>query len=652
MRKMFESVLKTNESLQQSFDALSKKVVQQNELPKEMRTNSDTTRHERERANFFEFQSQFPNNRPTGTKPKVLTQRITSNNNNVIHIDDDRQLPLNNAGANEFGHPTALDNNQLQFPLVLEAPQRTEPIIHPTVRAKLMSLGATTGILGAPGVAFLDWYKLLKSTLMLCDCWIDPDQDYQELSAADTIRSQTAKLAIDLIVTSSSRDEIARFNNSVDALKALIAMHDKSSPTQRIKTQAEICNLKYHVGEDINAYIATVRRLFDDMSRYGRPKSDGDQCDKLISGLPEEFSGFVATLLADTNEFNFDAVASRLRDAAASVNASKSAAIGAAYGLSQSYMQSRGRPTSRSVRQDFELQRSLSRGSPFSGLRRREKSSDRGGIQRKNSSSSDNGNNSSRGRSTSTTGNETRSSQDRDSRVRTPSRDGNRAANHVSMPEDSSAGSYYSHGGYSATMKPNSSTSAVALGLDQKAGSDDSKRFTSSKRFHRSVSARNRHLNTNSPRQQKRSRDISSSEDSYKNWRTRAPEKCIDTSTNHSRSNDDKHELIPKDLSCIEAPNDVTLKHTLVTLSTKSDAQNRCVTFFEPLKPKVLTKAQLKSKYVANAVTVEPDLSKFKIRKSLQSTCTHRLRLKNTMQTTMRKSSAKMVHVEQGINTT
>lgn len=180
----------------------------------------------------------------------------------------------------------------------------------------LNNLHKTTGILNANSKEFQNWFRKLTSCLVINGLWFDLRIPFDTLSEAEQRKSILARHAIELCVDGLSQSEIKNYLNSIDALNALIRLHDATTATNRIAAQQRITNTLYSEGDDMVKHIAALREAYDDLGRYGSPATDRQQTDQLICSLPTSMNSVRNIYAAwPPSQYTFDNVAMNLREA-------------------------------------------------------------------------------------------------------------------------------------------------------------------------------------------------------------------------------------------------------------------------------------------------------------------------------------------------
>lgn len=180
------------------------------------------------------------------------------------------------------------------------------------------NIAKVVGTLGGPdGKPFRTWLQSFNTFLDVHSAQIPSAVPYANLSEYDKSKSRATRSLLNFCVSGTSLQEISRLDNSVDAIAALTAMHDGATSTARIDALRQLTNMRYVAGTSMSDYIANMRRLLEDLQRYGSPIPEIQQVDTLINSLPPEYDITRNYMKAWTPEmYRFEAVARALRDIA------------------------------------------------------------------------------------------------------------------------------------------------------------------------------------------------------------------------------------------------------------------------------------------------------------------------------------------------
>lgn len=438
----------------------------------------------------FHFMNKYKRNgaAPKGTQPFNLA----SVNDALPENPSQRSNQINNEvspenGAQSYHQPQNEMDPQIEVHQNAQQPQQSLQMhVAPATNSfglnfALNNMHKTTGVLNADSKEFPNWLRKLTSCFVINGLWFNLNSKFASLSEADQNKSLLARHVLELCVDGTSQREISRYHNSIDALNALIRLHDASSSTNRIATQQRISNMFYREGDDMVKHISELREAYDDLARYGSPATDRQQTDQLICSLPTSMNSVRNVYTAwPSHQYTFDNVAINLRESYKRdqlVKQKNNSKLPTDKGYSVDKVDARRDSSNDRSRftkfQSNDQYRDRNRERTSSREHFRERSSSRNRYDKRRSSGSQNdAEPKSRGGSHSFSRNQSPSSQRGRSpasynrspyRSRDRSRERSRSeqrSNKISATNEESSASYHDHGGYSTTVSHHTASTA------------------------------------------------------------------------------------------------------------------------------------------------------------------------------------------------
>lgn len=519
--------------------------------------------------------------------PSVLQQNENKTDSNPFDADAERerilreelQLVQQRRLISRSTTP-AIDQLSRQFEELNQSSSNSNESHQPppkqfTFHPSVVNIRTVVGVLGNDSKDFSRWLHKLKSFLELTKAWIDPKQNFHQLSAYDQSVARAARQAMNFCVDDSSFEEIRHHENSIDAINALITLHDAKTATHRIEAQHRLSNMIFKEGDCIVTYISNMRRAYTDLDRYGSPSTDKQQADQLIASLPRSMNGLRSIISAWPPEiYNFDRVADAVRNAVESDKLTQKLepkSVQDTGYVTREFRQDsrqRYRDNDRNYRESFN--RSISRDRDRS--RRRESNNDSDHPKLRQATSRSPSSNRQRYRS-----------RDRSNSSRKNDYNSKSQAQNVTLADDvQSTAAYFEHGGYSATTVDSSQMKLTPRQI--KLREKRQLRHTQPPIDHEQRNKKPKVSPFKHPFPFARKRPSPTSKSlpfsTYRHWQQRPSNNFNDVSRNELVSSTDKRELISSDnIICSESP-----KRTCILVPTdKSKIDRRHVSFFPRL---------------------------------------------------------------------